>query len=123
MRVSHAQTVNRRYAFRLLITKGIARADPGRQSHEVSSSIDIVHRLCLLLLLLLLATIALALQDLLSVLVKLELGDDDLGWGEGDGNRLAVGLLADDCIAGEYHVSRLVRIYALPLTWMQYLRR
>jgi hypothetical protein len=107
MRVSHAQTVNCRYAFRLLVAKGIARADPGRQSRGVSSSVEIVHRLSLLLLLLLLAAVALALQDLLSVLVKLELGDDDLGWGEGDGNRLAVGLLADNCITGEHHTFYL----------------
>jgi hypothetical protein len=104
MRLSHAQTVNRRYAFRLLVTKGIACADPGRQSREVSSKTDSVHRLCLLLLLLLLATGALALQDLLSVLVELKLGDDDLGGSEGDGDGLAVGLLADDCIVGEYNV-------------------
>ncbi len=41
---------------------------------------------------------ALALEDLLTVLVELELGDDDLGGGNGDGNRLAVGLLADNCV-------------------------
>ena len=123
MHVSHAQTVNRRDAFRLLVAKGIARADPGRQSRGVSSSVEIVHRLSLLLLLLLLAAVALALQNLLSVLVKLELGHDDLGWGKGDGNRLAVGLLADNCITGEYHAFHLRGKYALPLTWMQYLRR
>jgi hypothetical protein len=55
-------------------------------------------RLGLLLpLLLLLATGALALQDRLAVLVELELGDDDLGGSDGDLNRLAVALLADDC--------------------------
>jgi hypothetical protein len=55
-------------------------------------------RLCLPLLLLLLATGALALQDLLTVLVELELGDDDLGGSDGDGDGLAVALLADDCV-------------------------
>jgi len=55
-------------------------------------------RLSLLALLLLLgAAGAFALQDLLSVLVKLELGDDDLGGRDRNGNRLAVALLADDC--------------------------
>lgn len=55
-------------------------------------------RLCLPLLLLLLAAGALALQDLLTVLVELELGDDNLGGSDGDGNGLAVALLADDCV-------------------------
>lgn len=55
-------------------------------------------RLSLPLLLLLLAAGALALQDLLTVLVELELGDDNLGGSDGDGNRLAVALLADDCV-------------------------
>jgi hypothetical protein len=56
--------------------------------------------ICLLLplLLLLLATGALALQDLLTVLVELELGDDDLGGSDGDGDGLAVALLANDCV-------------------------
>ena len=40
---------------------------------------------------------ALALKDLLTVLVELELGDDDLGGSDGKGNGLAVGLLADNC--------------------------
>lgn len=40
---------------------------------------------------------ALALEDLLTVLVELELGDDDLGGSDRDGDGLAVGLLADDC--------------------------
>ena len=57
-------------------------------------------RLCLPLLLLLLAAGALALQDLLTVLVELELGDDDLGGSDGDGDRLAIRLLADNCIGG-----------------------
>jgi hypothetical protein len=65
-----------------------------------------MHRLCLVPLLLLLAAGALTLQDLLSVLVELELGDDDLGWGEGDGDGLAVGLLADDCVTCEYLIWR-----------------
>lgn len=58
-----------------------------------------VKRLCRVLLLLLGgAASALALEDLLTVLVELELGDDDLGGSDGDGDRLAVGLLADDCV-------------------------
>lgn len=61
----------------------------------------VVKRLCGLLLLLLGgAAGALALEDLLTVLVELELGDDDLGGSDGDGNGLAVGLLADDCGMG-----------------------
>ena len=56
-------------------------------------------RLCLPLLLLLLATGALALQNGLTVLVGLELGDNDLGGSDGDGDRLAVALLADNCVA------------------------
>jgi len=57
----------------------------------------VVKRLCGVLLLLLCgAASALALEDLLTVLVELELGDDDLGGSDGDGDRLAVGLLADD---------------------------
>jgi hypothetical protein len=64
----------------------------------VSSTKDRSERLCLLFpLLLLLATGALAFQDGLAVLVELELGDDHLGGGNGDLNRLAVALLADDC--------------------------
>lgn len=90
--------LNRRYAFRLLVTKGIARADSWHQSRQVSSSTVGVRRLCLLLLLLLLATVALALQNLLSVLVELELGDDDLGGSDGDGDGLAVALLANNCV-------------------------
>lgn len=50
------------------------------------------------LLLLLLATGGLALQDLLTVLVELELGDDDLGGSDGDGDGLAVALLANNCV-------------------------
>lgn len=60
-----------------------------------------LRRLCLAPLLLLLPTSVLALQDLLSVLVELELGDDDLGGGDGNGDGLAVALLADDCIQSE----------------------
>lgn len=89
----------------------------------MSSSTVGVRRLCLLLLLLLLATVALALQNLLSVLIELELGDDDLRGGEGNGDGLAVGLLADNCVGGEYQVEAAKLGYALPLTWMQYLRR
>jgi hypothetical protein len=61
-----------------------------------------VKRLSRVLLLLLLggAAGALALEDLLTVLVELELGDDDLGGGDGDGDRLAVRLLADNCRGG-----------------------
>jgi hypothetical protein len=62
----------------------------------------VVKRLSRVLLLLLLggAAGALALEDLLTVLVELELGDDDLGGGDGDGDRLAVRLLADNCRGG-----------------------
>jgi len=70
----------------------------------MSSSLKIVHHLCLAPLLLLLAAGALALQNRLAVLVELELGDDNLGWGEGNGDGLAVGLLADDCVECEYLV-------------------
>lgn len=49
------------------------------------------------LVLLGLAAGALALEDLLAVLVDLELGDDDLGGSDGNGDRLAVALLADNC--------------------------
>lgn len=51
-----------------------------------------------MLLLLRITTILLALQDLFSVLVELELGDDDFRGCEWDWDRLAVGLLADNCI-------------------------
>lgn len=61
----------------------------------------VVERLCGLLLLLLGGTAsALALEDLLTVLVELELGDDDLGGSDGDRDGLAVGLLANDCESG-----------------------
>lgn len=62
----------------------------------------VVKRLSGVLLLLLLggAAGALALEDLLTVLVELELGDDDLGGGDRDGDRLAVRLLADNCRGG-----------------------
>jgi hypothetical protein len=96
---------------------------PDIKAVKVSSGTDIVHRLCLLLLLLLLAAGALALQDLFTVLVELEFGDDDLRWGEGNGDGLAVRLLADNCNTGEYHGWKRDRDYALPLTWMQYFRR
>ena len=76
---------------------GETRVDVPR-SRNVSSTKKRSKRLCLLLpLLLLLATGALALQDGLAVLVELKLGNDDLGRGDGDLNRLAVALLADDC--------------------------
>jgi hypothetical protein len=69
------------------------------RSRGVSSNKETKARhLSLPLLLLLLATGALALQDGLTVLVELELGDDNLGGGDGDGDRLAVALLADDCV-------------------------
>ena len=54
-------------------------------------------RLSLLLVLLGLAAGALALEDLLTVLVDLELGDNDLRGSDGNGDRLAVALLADNC--------------------------
>lgn len=57
-----------------------------------------IRLLLLPLLLLLLATGGLALQDLLTVLVELELGNDDLGGSDGDGDGLAVALLANDCV-------------------------
>ena len=60
----------------------------------------VVKRLSGVLLLLGGAAGALALEDLLTVLVELELGDDDLGGGDGDGDRLAVRLLADNCRGG-----------------------
>jgi len=61
----------------------------------------LVKRLCGILLLLLGgAAGALALEDLLTVLVELELGDDDLGGSDGDRDGLAVGLLANDCGGG-----------------------
>jgi hypothetical protein len=62
----------------------------------------VVKRLSGVLFLLLLggAAGALALEDLLTVLVELKLGDDDLGGGDGDGDRLAVRLLADNCRGG-----------------------
>lgn len=41
-----------------------------------------------------LATLSDSLQDLFSVLVELELCDDDFAWVDADGNGLAVGLLA-----------------------------
>jgi hypothetical protein len=50
------------------------------------------------LLLVLLTTLGDTLQDLLTVLVELELGDDDLGGSDAEGNRLAVGLLAGDTL-------------------------
>jgi len=55
-----------------------ARADPWHERRKVSSTWNVFHRLCLVPLLLLLTTGTLALQDRLSVLVELELGDDDL---------------------------------------------
>jgi hypothetical protein len=60
------------------LRRGSPVLTPSVKSREVSSSATTVHRLCLALLLLLLAASALALQDLLSVLVELELGDDNL---------------------------------------------
>lgn len=45
-----------------------------------------------------LASLADALEDLLTVLVQLQLGDDDLGGVDADGHALAVGLLADDTL-------------------------
>jgi hypothetical protein len=86
-------------------TKGQPALTPGVKAVKCHQP-DFMHRLCLVPLLLLLAAGALTLQDLLSVLVELELGDDDLGWGEGDGDGLAVGLLADDCVTCEYLIWR-----------------
>lgn len=45
-----------------------------------------------------LTTLGDPLEDLFTVLVELELGDDDLGGGDGDGDALAVGLLADNAL-------------------------
>jgi hypothetical protein len=87
------------------LRKSRAPPCPGIKSRQVSSGAVVLHRLCLALLLLLLATGALALQDLFAVLVELELGDDDLGGGEGNGDRLTVGLLADNCVMGEYRAA------------------
>jgi hypothetical protein len=87
------------------LRKSRAPPCPGIKSRQVSSGTVALHRLCLAPLLLLLATGALALQDLFAVLVELELGDDDLGGSEGDGDGLAVGLLADNCGMGEYRVA------------------
>jgi hypothetical protein len=70
-----------------------------------------LHRLCLAPLLLLLTTGALALQNLFTILVELKLGDNDLGGGEGNGNGLAVGLLADDCVIGEHRASHMGKRY------------
>ena len=39
-----------------------------------------------------------ALEDVLSVLVELDLGDDDLGGGDAGGDGLSVGLLAGDTL-------------------------
>lgn len=50
------------------------------------------------LLLVGLTALANTLEDLLAVLVRLELGDDNLAWGDADGDRLAVGLLAGDTL-------------------------
>lgn len=56
-------------------------------------------RLCLRLQLLLdLAAGLDALQYALTVLVELQLGDDDLGWVDTDGDGLTRGLLADDTL-------------------------
>ena len=85
----------------------------------------VVKRLCGVLLLLGGAAGALALEDLLTILVELELGDDDLGGSDGDGDGLAVGLLADNCVVWLAAVVWLDRSsgYVLPLTWITYLRR
>jgi hypothetical protein len=37
-------------------------------------------------------------KDLLAILVEVKLGDDDVGGGDGNGNGLAVGLLAGDTL-------------------------
>ena len=55
------------------------------------------HRLSRLVLASLTA-LGLAGQDLLTVLVELELADNDVGGVDGDGDGLAVGLLADDTL-------------------------
>lgn len=81
---------------------------------------------CLRLPLLLggLATGTLALQDLLTVLVELQLGDDDLGGGNRDGDGLSVALLANNCsLCQRDSVREVDQGNVLPLTWMQYLRR
>ena len=78
-------------------TDGDARVDVPHRRGVCRQPRKALIRLCLPLLLLLLAAGALALQDLLTVLVELELGDDDLGGSDRDGDGLAVGLLADDC--------------------------
>lgn len=64
-----------------------------------SEKSDPVHHLCRRpLLLVRLPTLADALQNLLTVLVELELGDLNLGWGDANGDGLAVGLLAGDTL-------------------------
>jgi hypothetical protein len=73
------------------------RRYPGHRSHECVVNSTSRKRLSLLLVLLGLAASALALEDLLTVLVHLEGGDNDLGGSEGDRDRLAVALLADNC--------------------------
>lgn len=45
-----------------------------------------------------LTTLGLAGEDLLTILVELELADNDVGGVDGDGNGLAVGLLADNTL-------------------------
>lgn len=45
-----------------------------------------------------LTTLGLAGEDLLTILVELELADNDVGGVDGDGDGLAVGLLADDTL-------------------------
>lgn len=55
--------------------------------------------LCLALQLLLDLTTSLdTLKDVLTVLVQLQLGDDDLGWVDTEGNGLSRGLLLDDTL-------------------------
>lgn len=64
-----------------------------------SNNIKTLQRLSLgALLLVCLATLGDALEDVLAVLVKLELGDLNFAGGDADGDALAVGLLAGDAL-------------------------
>lgn len=45
-----------------------------------------------------LTTLGDTLENLLTVLIELELGDDNVGGGNGDGDALAIGLLADNTL-------------------------
>lgn len=67
--------------------------------HSLIRSRQSISNLCLRLQLLLdLAASLDALQYALTVLVELQLGDDDLGWVDADGDGLSRGLLLDDAL-------------------------